>query len=591
MTTKPRTKRRLADVQQGTQPAPKTKRRLNVPVEVESVIPSPRDGMFGMTPLPAWVTELRPHQWDAVQEIVQQFENGTDVVFLDAPTGSGKTLIAELVRRLLAQKALYVCSGKDLQDQFLKDFFYAKVLKGRSNYPTQDHPFPFVTCGDCTKTGSGEEAECDWCHEPLKCPYQVAKVNAMNSQLAVVNTSYLLAEANWVGNFSEQDLIIADECDMLEGELMNFVEFKVSDYMIRELNTIAPKKGVHKTTIAKWIEEEFIPLLKEEIKHAAKDPGLDKIKRIRKVNSLERKLQEARVVVGEVLDDNWVRDNDAGPLVLKPVKVNNYGREYLWSHGNRWLCMSATIVSSDEMAQSLGITEEWKDDDGIVHEPLKYSTVSVPMTFPVEHRRIIASNVGHMSQKELDATFPKMVDALGAIIQHHPDDNVLVHTHSYKLNGMLADALQATGTLLRPIITYRRANERDLALSKFKSTPRAVLLAPSMDRGIDLAGDVCRVVVISKVPYPYLGDKQVSARLHLPGGQTWYNVQTVRTIVQMTGRAVRSKNDWATTYILDGSFMKFWSKGKGLLPEWWRESVKVVPPRQLQEGRYEMSEP
>lgn len=585
--TKPRTKRRLGD----TQTAPKTKRRLTVPVEVESVIPDPRDSMFGMTPLPSWVSELRPHQWDAVQEIVAEFEKGTEVVFLDAPTGSGKTLIAELVRRLLGYKALYVCSGKDLQDQFLNDFPYAHVLKGRSNYPTQSKPFPFVTCADCNKTGKGEDAECDWCPEPLKCSYQLAKNAAMSSQLAVVNTSYLLAEANWIGSFSEQDFVIADECDMLEGELMNFVKFEVSDGMLRSLNLTPPKKGVHKTTISKWIKDALIPCLKEELKYVGKDQSLDKVEKIRRANSLERKFQEANVVADEIIDDNWVRDNDAGPLVLKPVKVTEYGRENLWRHGAKWLCMSATIVSSDEMAASLGITEAYTDPEtGIEMEPLTYATVKVPMTFPVHHRRIVASNVGKMSQKELDATFPKMVDSLLAICSRHPDDNILVHTHSYKLNGMLADALQ-TATILRPVITYRRSQDRDMALTKFRSNPRSVLLAPSMDRGIDLAGDSCRVVVISKVPYPYLGDSQVSARLHLPGGQTWYNVQTVRTIVQMTGRAVRSKNDYATTYILDGSFMKFWSKGKSLLPDWWRESVTVVSPRQLLEGRYELSEP
>jgi ATP-dependent DNA helicase DinG len=584
--TKPRTKRRLGDATT----APKTKRRLGTPVEGVSLVPHPRDSMFGMTPFPDWVTEFRPHQWDAVQEIVREFESGTDVVFLDAPTGSGKTLIAELVRRLLGYKALYVCSGKDLQAQFLQDFPYAHVLMGRSNYPTLDKPFPFVTCADCNKTGKGEDAECDWCNEPKRCPYQQAKNSAMSSQLAVVNTSYLLAEANWIGSFSEQDFVIADECDMLEGELMNFVKFEVSDTMLRSLNITPPKKGVHKTTIAKWIQDEFIPCLIEEHKYVERDGSLDKIEKIRRLNSLGRKLQEARVVVDEIVDDNWVRDNDAGPLVLKPVKVNGYGRENLWRHGAKWLCMSATIVSSDEMAASLGITEPY-EDNGVEFEPLKYATVKVPMTFPLHHRRIIASNVGKMSQKELDATFPKMVDSLLAICSRHPDDNILVHTHSYKLNGMLADALQTSSELMRPVVTYRRGADRDTALSKFRSNPRSVLLAPSMDRGIDLAGDSCRVVVISKVPYPYLGDSQVSARLHLPGGQTWYNVQTVRTIVQMTGRAVRSKNDYATTYILDGSFMKFWSKGKSLLPDWWRESVTVVSPRQLLDGRYDLSEP
>ena len=52
--------------------------------------------------LPSWVTELRPAQIDAVQQVSDLYDQGKKVVFLDAPTGAGKTLIGELVRRKIA---------------------------------------------------------------------------------------------------------------------------------------------------------------------------------------------------------------------------------------------------------------------------------------------------------------------------------------------------------------------------------------------------------------------------------------------------------------------------------------------------------
>ncbi len=78
--------------------------------------------------LPDWVTGFRPQQVDAVMQIMAAFED-VDVVVLDAPTGTGKTLIAEAVRLLLADRqteagvrawrdGMYVCSSKSLQDQF-----------------------------------------------------------------------------------------------------------------------------------------------------------------------------------------------------------------------------------------------------------------------------------------------------------------------------------------------------------------------------------------------------------------------------------------------------------------------------------------
>jgi Rad3-related DNA helicase len=50
-------------------------------------------------------------------------------------------------------------------------------------------------------------------------------------------------------------------------------------------------------------------------------------------------------------------------------------------------------------------------------------------------------------------------------------------------------------------------------------------------------------------------------------------VATIRTLVQMTGRGVRSADDWAVTYVLDGSFYKVLKDNRGLLPKWWREAL------------------
>jgi Rad3-related DNA helicase len=102
-----------------------------------------------------------------------------------------------------------------------------------------------------------------------------------------------------------------------------------------------------------------------------------------------------------------------------------------------------------------------------------------------------------------------------------------------------------------------------------------VILAPSFDRGIDLAGDDCRVIIIPKIPYPFLGDAQVNARLYRAGssGRRWYVAQTIRTLCQMTGRAVRSEDDWAISYILDSAFSKLYAENKAMFPTWWRDAV------------------
>lgn len=517
-------------------------------------------------PLPAQFSEVRAHQVVAVGAALDAFDEGHEVVFMDAPTGSGKTLIGELVRRARreqgkADRVLYVCSDKALQRQFLKDFPYAKVLMGRSNYRTELGG-DALTAEDCSAPGMG--ACCMWCQTPGTCPYKVAKQEAMAAELAVVNTSYFLAEANHVGQFSGFDLIIVDEADALESVLMGFVEYEVPRYVMNALHMRAPVKGARRATIVKWLQE----LHKRADTHVARNHGSmeEKVKMRwrgfvkvteQTIKELEKdQLPDVAEVAGVEEDGQWIRDYDTQTFKMKPVLVGRYGPKYLWRHATNWLLMSATIVSCEEMVESLGVPYDW-------------AHVEVPMTFPVENRPVYVAPVANVTYKDMDVAVPQLVYALGQISERHPGERVLVHTVSYGLNSRLLKELHVD----RPVFSYAKAGEKDRALADFLDSKDGILLAPSMERGIDLKGDQCRVVVVAKVPFPALGDRRVSARTHLPGGQLWYTVQTIRDIVQMTGRGVRSADDWAVTYILDAQFPRNVWKNRALFPRWWSEAV------------------
>lgn len=523
-------------------------------------IPEVDSPLWGSPRLPEWLTEFRPHQIQAIGDIMEAYRDGAEVVWLDAPTGSGKTLIAEGVRRLLRLRALYICSSISLQTQFQRDYGYAKVLKGRTNYPTLQMPFPSVTCGDCTKDGrDGKDAKCLWCPNVRECPYERAKAEALAAPLAVVNTAYFLAEANYIGNLSNRPLVIVDECDILERELMGFVEFGITPRLLERMHIAPPKKGSHRTTIKDWLEGDFSEALRKLYVDTVRADPSD-IRNIRDRQHIERLSAAVRRIAPEIATEQWVRDSDQGkPLTLKPVTVTAFGQENLWRHGLKWLCMSATIISPDELGESLGLERP-------------AAVVRVPMTFPVENRTIYVAPVANMVASEKDSTYPRMASAIGSLLSRHPTERCLVHTVSYDLAGSLYGALRKNTD--RTILQYRSASERENTLARFLRTRGAVLLAPSFDRGIDLKGDDCRVCIVAKIPYPYLGDRQISDRTRLPGGQQWYSVQTIRSLVQMTGRGVRSEDDWCITYILDGQFGKnIWKKNRGLLPEWWKEAL------------------
>lgn len=518
-------------------------------------------------PLPQWVQQIGAHQWQAVREIVEAFEGGSRIVWLDGPPGTGKTLIAELVRRETAERALYVCHSKSLQHQFVEDFEYAKVLKGRSNYlPQLVNERDGISCADCTKK-KGDPESCEFCENTGICPYEMAKSRALASPLAVINTAYLLNEANFIGNMSGRKLVVADECDTLEGEIMRFTELRVTPNVLSMLGLTPPQKGSHKSTVADWMMTELVNGLRRQIGNLN---GRVDLQSMRNKQRLERLVEEVERVGEEVEGENWIRDNQ-GPLTFKPVRVSDEAEELLWRHGEKWLCMSGTIISAQQLAQDLGV------------ESAEQTVVTVPMMYPKERREIVVAPVADMVKAKKEEEWPKLLVGVKAVLQRHEGERVLIHTVSYDLMGWLADRLSGSK---RVIVTYSEAADRDRAIERFRKTEGAVIIAPSLDRGVDFKGDDCRVVIVAKMPYPNLGDKQVSERMHTKGGQGWYSMLTARGLVQSTQRAVRSMEDSCTIYILDRQFTSnFLKRSKHLLPQWWKEAMNTsFDIRQLMKG-------
>lgn len=517
--------------------------------------------------LPDWVSELRSHQVDAVRQIMEAFDDGARVVMLDAPTGSGKTVIGELTRQLLGVKALYVCSTKTLQDQVLHDFSYAAVLKGRANYPVRGGASwgdMNVTTADCTRTAKNA---CRWCVPNNACPYQVAKRTAAAAGLAVLNTSYFLTDSNKGSEaFTGRGLVIADEADLLEGELMSQVTVEISRRRMKDLGIPFPERK----TLPKgeqvqpaWVEWAETAL-RQVTNRLTILPEIDDEKvtatQVRERKGLANLAGSLSMLRAELREGGWVlTDYDRGDVTFKPVRVDRYGEQMLWRHSPRWLLMSGTILSAQEMAESLGLNGDWR-------------TVTIDSTYPVQNRPIIVAptNTANVA-KTKDQAVPEIIAAVTKILEKHPGERTLIHTVSYALAKDIAAGIKDLG---REVVTYTSAREREKALLRYRTTDGAVMVASSMDRGIDLPGDQCRVQIIAKVPFPYLGDKQVNARMYSPGGKTWYSINTCRTLLQMTGRGVRSSDDWCVTYILDRAFgSNLWPQVRSMLPGWWVDAM------------------
>ena len=146
------------------------------------------------------------------------------------------------------------------------------------------------------------------------------------------------------------------------------------------------------------------------------------------------------------------------------------------------------------------------------------------------------------------------------------------HTTSYEQLNFIRENIsqENTGCLL---VTDPDIQRDEVIAEHINSiTKPTVLISPSFNTGLDLKDDLSRFQIITKVPYANLGDRWINAKSKL--GKDWYDWQTALKLVQTYGRSVRSKEDWAKTYILDSAFTYFVKRNRNILPEWFKEAIE-----------------
>ena len=506
--------------------------------------------------LPAKFKEWRPGQLQLAARIASCSKYA---FLLDAPTGSGKSLIAAAAQRIYGKGIIYLCVTKQLQQQLLDDFPYAKTIMGRGNYVCLKYPkmFPQISAGECTHT------EATPCHLRNACPYNRAKAEALSAPLAVLNMAYFLSEANYVGAFSSKSFLVIDEFDEMESQLMSFVQLSITKRQLNQYGIQLPK---FKTKHEAWLEwaKESVSMLTPKLAslQLAADGegwgGLD-FKVIKEAKRLDRLVGKLRYFIKEV-DSTWVSYFGEDAWTFKPTWVSKYADGVLWDHAEKILGMSATILDPRQVSLNTGLISK----TGRLYE---YQQMSSP--FPKENRPIFYEPCANVVNKEINLALPRLVTAVQHILEKYPNDRILVHTVSYKIRDYL---MRNVGS--KRLITHSTADRASI-LSKFKtSKDPLVLLSPSMERGVDLPDEECRVIIIAKMPYPDLSDPQISRRIYgSKDGERWYAHKTVSKMVQMSGRAVRSATDHADVYILDRQFEKLYREHSMMFPKWYKEAL------------------
>jgi ATP-dependent DNA helicase DinG len=89
---------------------------------------------------------------------------------------------------------------------------------------------------------------------------------------------------------------------------------------------------------------------------------------------------------------------------------------------------------------------------------------------------------------------------------------------------------------------------------------------------VDLPDDFLRFQVLTKLPYPDLGDPWTAARRERD--PRWYAIETAKGLLQAYGRSCRHAEDHGVTYVLDAQFARFLQHYRVLLPEWFLDAAE-----------------
>ena len=539
-------------------------------LNLKNNFPHIRDEILENFPFP----EPREGQLEIIEDIEDAISKGFKYIILEAGTGTGKSAVATTLARMY-DSAYILTMTKQLQSQYQNEFNFP-LVKGRSNFTCLNDIEMTCDMGTCktspasskfvcpygiakNPTLNSEEAfEDSWggalfYQSDNHCYYWQQKANAINSQITLMNYDYAILELNYVKHFSPRSLLILDEAHNIEDKLMKILEVNLYNSRLeKDIQKVISPKTIHDGEVEDWIMElEAIYDAYDDIE--LKDLSKNKADRIKSTISRLKNLKNN--LKNE--PQNWVIDPSEEGVSFKPLKVNHYAKDYIFQYGDVVIFLSATILSHKMFSKWLGLN------------PNEVYHIKVDSPFAIENRPIYLNLAGKMSANRIKRTAPKTLPILNKILKKHKDDKGLIHTNSYKCQNFITQNLPNS----RLISHTPRNRESVLRYFEEEDEDPLVLVSPSMSEGVDLPYDKCRFQIIYKIPFPYLGDKQINQRRKRDN--RWYAYKTAMTLMQTYGRGMRAEDDYCATYILDSDINMILKSPiyKKLIPKFFREAI------------------
>ena len=519
------------------------------------------------------------HQVKLIKGVEKAFNSGKKFVICCAPTGTGKSFLAKTLSGLSSNPtekfvnfvksyAAYrqdftgnyinevdcisqppfgtfaLTITKSLQDQYLKLFPDTDVLKGKTNYLCDIDNNYDVETAPCVLVPKIKED----CWEQNRCPYYNKRNDAVLSKFAVLNYKMFLSLPNHI---KRKNFIICDEASELEDELVKQFSAEINYDRLRAYGLEVPTLLTeNREKTRSWlcdlifsISEQINQLINKANKKQRTFSQPEKI-RVQYLKNIHSALTTVDTLWCEC---EYVIDRDSKKVLFTPLKVCKLTK-YIFDCADNVLLMSATIIDHKNFAKTLGITD--------------YEYVEVESGFDPQKSPIYVSSQNKLNYKNLHHMLPGICDQISAIVDHHKTEKGIIHTHSMEITKMINQRLSANKRFL---FRDELANNGSILKEHYETDLPTVLVSPSLAFGVDLKDHLARFQIIVKLPFPPLSSKYVKQLFDVD--KNWYENKMLNALVQACGRATRSKDDFSTTYILDGNAVNVLKRAKTKLPK------------------------
>lgn len=474
---------------------------------------SPED-LFGSLPkISTRAPVLWAHQADQLRTYFEVHKDHTDVA-LELPTGSGKTLVGLLIsewrRRALSNRTLFACPTKQLAEQVQA----SAEAQGLSTV---------LLVGSNTTWDSGD------LHAYTRC-----------QATAITTYSHIFNEYS---KFSDAQSIVFDDAHAAEG------------YVAEAWALSIPKKIDAYQQIFDALSDDLDPLMIERFTNKNADKAFEPEVRMLPLSVVAKnKAVIAKILQGSIAQDDelkWAVRRvvphlssclffvDNSQWYIRPMIPPTFDHDPFMDPVQR-IYLSATIGGGGELERAfgrpkinkIGVPEAWeKTGSGrrfFVFPSLAEAT-QLP-DVPPEHHKSLTEQLLNLADKRLVLSQDTKTTEKIAKVLNIPEDEIF--------------------------------RVKDRQFKEFAASSTGTLLAANRYDGMDLADDICRMMLIHGLPgTTHLQDRFFETKLRARSVLQ----ERIRTrVVQGLGRCTRGPRDYSVVVVEDEALVRFLSRDENI---------------------------